>query len=244
MTLSGKVRLVGCIAATAIGIAALIALGNVELFALPRSGFEVWLASPVSVLAVLTRLLALGCAVYLFVLLGFVLFFAESPDRLEMLPRWTLQLLAFALGVGLAASPLSATSTSGKLTLVEGSVQRLVLSDHDARPRLIEVEPGPDPTNGPRDQTTQTPSVTDVESQETKAAIDEWTVQPGDSFWLIAAETLADRAGHVRHDDTEIAIYWRTLIHENIEILVEPGNPDLLLPGQVLQLPASADPVS
>ena len=69
---------------------------------------------------------------------------------------------------------------------------------------------------------------------------DAWTVERGDSFWSIAEETLQDhgRGGNLSEED--IADYWRVLIAANEDRLVEPGNPDLILPGQELILPPSS----
>jgi hypothetical protein len=63
-----------------------------------------------------------------------------------------------------------------------------------------------------------------------------WTVAPGDSFWSIAEEILTDIAGH---EPTEQAIrrYWVQLIETNRRRLADPANPDLLFPGQLLDLP-------
>jgi hypothetical protein len=63
-----------------------------------------------------------------------------------------------------------------------------------------------------------------------------WTVAPGDSFWSIAEEILTDVAGH---EPTEQAIrhYWVQLIETNRRRLADPANPDLLFPGQLLDLP-------
>jgi hypothetical protein len=66
-----------------------------------------------------------------------------------------------------------------------------------------------------------------------------WTVAAGDSFWSIAEEILTDLAGH---QPTEQAIrrYWVQLIETNRRRLADPGNPDLLIPGQLLDLPDPA----
>ena len=61
---------------------------------------------------------------------------------------------------------------------------------------------------------------------------DEVVVAPGDSFWSLAVEAVGDHAGPGPVDD-----YWRRLIARNRARLVDPGNPDLLYPGQVLLLP-------
>lgn len=68
---------------------------------------------------------------------------------------------------------------------------------------------------------------------------EQWPVAPGDSFWSIAGEVLADIAGH-RADDDEISRYWRQLIAANRQRLLDPANPDLLVPGQQLALPPPA----
>lgn len=63
-----------------------------------------------------------------------------------------------------------------------------------------------------------------------------YEVVEGDNFWTIAADTLeAERGGPV--SDAEIAPYWQQLIDANADGLVEPGNPDLILPGQMLDVP-------
>jgi nucleoid-associated protein YgaU len=56
----------------------------------------------------------------------------------------------------------------------------------------------------------------------------EVVVRPGDSFWSIAEEE-AGAPG--------VGPYWRALIDLNRGRLVDPSNPDLLYPGQVLRLP-------
>jgi hypothetical protein len=62
-----------------------------------------------------------------------------------------------------------------------------------------------------------------------------WTVEAGDSFWSIAAETVAP-AGDATNERRVIG-YWRRLVEANRGRLLDPGNPDLLVPGQELVLP-------
>lgn len=61
-------------------------------------------------------------------------------------------------------------------------------------------------------------------------------VEPGDSLWSIAEETLAD-AGGGEPDDRAVERYWRRLVDTNRSTLVDPGNPDLIYPGQTVVLP-------
>ncbi len=72
---------------------------------------------------------------------------------------------------------------------------------------------------------------------EPESAVDmAYTVVAGDSFWQIAKRQVE------AHDATApvraVAVYWLELIETNLDELVVAGDPNLLLPGQVLQLPA------
>jgi LysM domain len=71
-------------------------------------------------------------------------------------------------------------------------------------------------------------------TRDSAAAPPSWTVEAGDSFWSIAAETLAE-AGETPTDRRVIG-YWRRLVEANRGRLLDPGNPDLLVPGQELVL--------
>jgi nucleoid-associated protein YgaU len=42
--------------------------------------------------------------------------------------------------------------------------------------------------------------------------------------------------------EREVARYWRRLVEANRDRLVDPGNPDLLRPGQTLTLPGRSSP--
>ena len=61
-------------------------------------------------------------------------------------------------------------------------------------------------------------------------------VQPGDSMWSIARHELRGRLGRPP-TNAEVDPYWRSLIEANRDRLVEPGNPDLIHPGQTFTLP-------
>ena len=58
-----------------------------------------------------------------------------------------------------------------------------------------------------------------------------WVVEPGDSLWSIAADAVGGG------DERAVGRYWRRLIDVNRPRLVDPANPDLLVPGQELEVP-------
>lgn len=63
-----------------------------------------------------------------------------------------------------------------------------------------------------------------------------WKVEAGDHLWSISERALSAHRGR-DVSDIEIAPYWRDVIEANTSLLVDPDNPDLLYPGQVLTLP-------
>ncbi len=68
------------------------------------------------------------------------------------------------------------------------------------------------------------------------ASTQRWTVGPGECFWSIAEQVLTGQTGRVP-TDAEIVPYWHRLIDANRAELVDRGNPDLILPGQIFILP-------
>lgn len=64
-----------------------------------------------------------------------------------------------------------------------------------------------------------------------------WTVTAGESFWSIAGDVLEVELGRPP-TDAEIDPRWRALIAANRHRLVDPDDPDLIVAGQVFELPA------
>lgn len=58
-------------------------------------------------------------------------------------------------------------------------------------------------------------------------------VEKGDHLWKISARHLGDGAGV-----DEITPYWRVVVEVNTPRL-KSGDPDLIFPGEIVQLPAS-----
>ena len=66
-----------------------------------------------------------------------------------------------------------------------------------------------------------------------------WTIEPGDHLWHVAEVTLTEHDG-ADPSPARILAYLGVLVDANRDTLVEPGNADLVLPGQVFVLPAVA----
>ena len=66
-------------------------------------------------------------------------------------------------------------------------------------------------------------------------------VENGDNLWDIAETTVEDRVGH-HPTAREVAPAWAEIIELNRDTYVEPGNPNLILPGQVIKL--TSDPTN
>lgn len=64
-----------------------------------------------------------------------------------------------------------------------------------------------------------------------------WEVQPGEHFWGLAERVLAESWGRPA-SDAEVVGYWQQVVEANRGALADPGNPDLVYPGQVFAVPA------
>ncbi len=126
-----------------------------------------------------------------------------------------------------------------------------------AAPVMHAVEPAPVPTTGAPSATTSSPPVTtppptavvaptsaaDAQVDEgvtpgpvPDAVADRWVIQSGDHLWGVARRTLAG-TWHRPPTDAETARYLDRLVEANLEVLVVPGDADLVRPGQVFVLP-------
>lgn len=92
---------------------------------------------------------------------------------------------------------------------------------------------GPAPTTDT--STTDTPA-TGAPTPEEPTTVPVVVVAPGDHLWDIAERRVALGTGSPP-DEAAVRAYWLALIEANRDRLVERGNPDMVLPGQVLRLP-------
>ncbi len=99
--------------------------------------------------------------------------------------------------------------------------------------------PTPDVREGPREAAPPEDRLAQMPAGDT-ADPTTITVRPGDHLWSIAEQHLSARGDGVPTDE-QVAAHWRRLIDVNRDRLVDPANPDLILPGQQFVLPDPTD---
>jgi len=201
-----------------------------------RSELESWFDDPLRALATILRWVALVMAYYLAAILAAVIATGNQVDDSLLrflLPTRLATTIGLTIGIGAVVIPLSGHMARTAEPLESAAVESLHLTRLDEALTLEHFEPddGDSPRPIPQDGLTKTP--TKISRPDADHL---WTVAPGDSFWAIADEHLQD-SWEREVTEAEVATYWTQLIAANTDRLVEPGNPDLLLPGQVLTLP-------
>lgn len=194
-----------------------VAVATLRIVALVLAG---WLlvASMLQVLAAMSGLRPLGCVADLI-----------SPRSLQRLGHG---LAGLSLTAGLAAvAPGAGISAAVPLPIASS----LAFGDDDP-----DLPVAPPVLPAPGEGTATMRLVDDGSPAPAPAAArtgpEQVTVEVGDSFWSIAADELTERHG-APPSERQIDPYWRRLIEHNRTVLVDPGNPDLLYPGQVVTLP-------
>lgn len=132
-----------------------------------------------------------------------------------------------AAGPSSTAPPTTAPPTTAPPTTT------LPTTDPPAATPPTTTPPVPAPSSpAPAGPTAPSPSAAAAPTPE-----EAWTIAPGDHLWHVASATLADH-GHPDPSPAEVLAYLDRLVAANAGVLVEPGNPDLVLPGQVFVLPS------
>jgi hypothetical protein len=116
-------------------------------------------------------------------------------------------------------------------------------SSDSAEPHATAGGPDPAPAPRPEPPSDEAPAVTmhRAAAPAEQHEPDAWVVRPGDHLWRIAEETLA-RAWGRAPSDREIDPFWRRLVERNRSALHDPANPDLLFPGDRIEVPAAPPP--
>jgi hypothetical protein len=193
-----------------------------------------WVDDPVTAIATIIRWIALLLAYYLTVVVLGVAVFADGLEKSplgQLVPTGLVASIGLLLGISAVGVPLATHMASSNVEVASERTAPLALRQIDDPLSLQSIPVGiPDDDGHPMIQVTHPTSAA-------RAIIDDlFTVSAGDSFWSIAEETLVDQ-GHQDPSETDIATYWRTLISANEDRLIEPSNPDLILPGQEFTLP-------
>lgn len=162
------------------------------------------------------------------------------------------RLLQFALGLGLATAGLaSGGGTSGgpaeaeqaptAASIALAEAQTAEMGGHADGLRLVSTD-GPEALrylgNVPLDAESAAYTPDGLLAAEDAERTHEVVV--GEHFWGIAADVL-EQAWDRAPTDAEVLGYWQELIAANEDRLADPGNPDLLFPGQELLLPQAPD---
>lgn len=230
------VRRLGAALGFVVAVGVLWIAGRGVLAAPPLSvgGFAEWLAARGAATAAvaLVRVGALVAAAWMAaVTAGVALAEAAGAARLAATAERALPRVLRRAAGGVAGAGLASVVALGGVAAGPAAAQDLPVAVADdgegtaTMSLLADDDPAPAPAPPPESPASPVPPV------------GEWLVEPGDSFWSIAEELVGDALG--RHPSgSEVAAYWRTLVDANRTRLVTP-DPDLLLPGQSLALPAS-----
>jgi hypothetical protein len=248
-----RARLVVVVLVTAAALVALLAAGPGHLPSLPLrpwSEVEAWYetAGPVPIAMQLVRGLAVAGALWLLcaALLQLVasVRLGRSLGRMAdaISPRLLRQAAHLSIAAGLAVPPSAGMPPSDPPGTAVMQVLEAGADDASTTTTITVASTLPpttapttsttrpvDPPGPPRPPTPPPPVAADPDG-------DVIVVRAGDSFWSIATEVLAEVRGR-EVTDREVHEYWRRLIDANRARLVEPGNPDLLLPDQRLVPP-------
>jgi len=214
-----------------------------------------WTTTPVEqMLGGAARLVVISVLGYLVLVAGTQLlallapgtWWAAAVDRLapRALALTTAGLIA-ASGPTAAATPaFTATPPSGE----RGGVTMQVLPSSNSSPGSPAAEPrtsipvAPTTTTTTRPAPAPAPTPPSPPSQMTptrQTTPARHVVEPGDHLWNIAERAVS--LDGTAADASVVARYWRALIDSNRDRLVDPHDPDLILPGQELELPSFSD---
>ncbi len=192
---------------------------------------------PIGVAFAILRLVGLAVAWYLLGsttigILARALRWARLVDLADLLTvAWVRNLLQSALGLGLATAAVTGTTLGHRPVEIDrprATIAAAVpISSMQLEPEVTEALP----------PALVADSLT-LEPIAPQSSTDTYVVKPGDHFWTIAERVLAQSWGRAVTED-EIMPFWQQLVEVNRSGLIDPGNPDLILPGQALTIPAS-----
>lgn len=231
-------RLIVLLALESAMLVAVHQLGRVPALAIDLQHPWRWLHTtpPQDAVAGVARLLALGITGWLLLTtLGYLLaLLSRVPAAIATSARMTAPSIRRAVERGLAASILTGVLANPLPAVAQAPPSEVtVLSEQGGF-----LPPGLDPPT-PAEGTQQEPPTEGSVMEPEPAPPATATVAPGDNLWVIAERALhrAD-APHGRAQD--VAPYWRRVVEINRDRL-RSGDPDLIHPGETVELPPPAD---
>lgn len=257
-------RLVGLVAVEVLAVVALHRLGTVDGLAVPWASLREWLAhSPTDeVVAAIVRLAALAIAWWL--LISTVLYFVASAagaarlaravayGTLPLARRWTHRALTASVVAGAALGIRPVAAAPPPSTGPAPSPAAIVVEvDHRDRARGVTTTTGVPGRSGRAGGLESAPVVAPppapspsptglvpAPAPEPGTIGATYVVVGGDSLWSIAASHLAQLTARSEADldDAETAGYWAAVVETNRARLAS-GDPNLIFPGEVLDLP-------
>ena len=185
---------------------------------------DTWLSDQGAVRAsfALARAAGLGLAVYMALLAVLALVAALSGASLAARAALRITLPSLRPLVAPIAA-ITLTVTSAVPALAQG---------RDQPAPVMQIVASPD-SNPPVMRLLPVPAAATTTALSPPAST--YTVAPGDTFWSIAEDVVRTAARSTSGPD--VVSYWRALIDVNRDRLQVPGEPDLIFPGQVFELP-------
>lgn len=119
------------------------------------------------------------------------------------------------------------------VTLLVGPIGRPLSAGAEVPPPLERLAPSP-PGAAPNETPTETPLPAELLAPRADVSVETYEVVRGDSLWAIACGKLRERAGS-KPSNSEIDRAWREIYEHNEAVIGD--NPDLIFPGQILELP-------
>ena len=234
----GAFLLVAWVGSLVAVLAGMVALGRTPSLGGPplaRPGdLSAWVTAraPVEAAFAVLRLVVLVLAAYLLAVtvLGVALRLVRAARLVRAVDVVTLpavkKVVGSAFGVGLMAAPLAVVGPT-----VPAAVADVQLPVGGQAP----LPPGGDDLGG--SPQLSPPTMRRLDEAPPPLPIGTAVViGAGDHLWSVADRALAAAWGRAP-SDAEVTPYWELVVEVNRERLVDPRNPDLLVPGQVVSVP-------
>lgn len=192
----------------------------------PGVGLGVPTTGPVAAVAQPVRLLVAALSMYLLAGTALEAAAGVAPALKASVawlrgPLFVRRVVSAALGAALASAPAPAGA--------DGAIVQVITS-HDEVQQPDRARPTAPPLTPPPSIERTRGAARPAAAVRDEPPAQEWTVRPGDHLWAIAEAVSTPH-------DVQVDRVWHQLIDINSGRLVDPANPDLIIPGQRLLIP-------